>query len=344
MTRLPFGSSGEHHEQRIGRAHYRRDHNGEPDLKKRVVIAARLGQSLIEALENDPRFDLLVQPVEEEERLVALVREADVLVTRYFNRVTRRVLEAGTALQLVAQGTSGIDNIDLEAAGERGIRIVSLPGENANAVAELVLGYMISLTRTVPFYDRSVRSGEWLRDDCQSRHELRHYRLGLVGLGRVGSRVAHLASLFGMDVVAFDPYIAPEEFGRRGAAAAASLGDLLGRSDIVSLHVPITTETAGMIDAAAIERMPRGSFLINAARGGVVDTAAVTAALESRHLAGVAFDVFPAEPPGEVMLPPERSIVTPHIAGCSAESKASIGLALYREICAFYGMEPAGES
>jgi D-3-phosphoglycerate dehydrogenase / 2-oxoglutarate reductase len=313
-------------------------------LKKRVVIAARLGQSLISALENDPRFDLRLEPVEGEEALVALVREADVLVTRYFNRVTRRVLEAATDLQLVAQGTSGIDNIDLEAAAERGVRVVSLPGENANAVAELVLGFMISLTRTVPFYDHQVRRGEWLRDDCQSRHELRHHRLGLVGLGRVGSRVASLASLLGMEVAAFDPYIALDEFARRGAVAAASLADLLRRSDIVSLHVPITSETAGMIDAAAIEQMPRGSFLINAARGGVVDTAAVAAALEIGHLAGVAFDVFATEPPGVVALPPERSIVTPHIAGCSAEAKESIGRSLYREICAFYGMEPQGDS
>src|SRR5579884_2499313 len=175
---------------------------------KRMVIAADVDRSLHERAAADGRFEIADRPVKTEEELAGIVGDCDVLVTRSFNRVTRRVIDAAPRLELIAQGTSGTDNIDADAARERGITILNLPGANADAVAELVIGFMIAMTRTVPAYTREVVRGAWNRDDCATRHELRHYRLGIIGLGEVGRRVARLAAAFRMQVSAVDPYIA----------------------------------------------------------------------------------------------------------------------------------------
>jgi D-3-phosphoglycerate dehydrogenase / 2-oxoglutarate reductase len=305
-----------------------------------VLIAAEVSTTLLELLRSDDRFAIDYRPAADEETLVAALHEHEVLVTRHYNKVTRRVIERGVCLRLIAQGTSGVDNIDAAAAAERRVRIVNTPGENANAVAELVIGEMIMLTRTVPSYHRSVVAGEWDRADCNSRHELRHFRLGIVGLGRVGTRVAHFANLFRMNVTAYDPYIADDDFNERGATRVSSLEELLAASDILSLHVPLTTETAGMIGRGELERLPDGAFVINASRGEVLDLGAVRSQIESGRLSGAAIDVFAHEPPTEMLPDDPRIVFTPHIAGCSYESKESIGRELYREICAFLNMTP----
>jgi phosphoglycerate dehydrogenase-like enzyme len=302
-------------------------------MKKTLIIAADVDRALVERARSDNRFEVIDHPVRTEEELAAIVGEAEIVVTRSYNRVTRRVIESAPRLQLIAQGTSGTDNIDAAAARERGIAIISLPGENANAVAELVIGLMIALTRTLPSYDASMKRGEWNRDDCATRHELSHHRLGIVGLGEVGRRVARLASAFGMRVTAFDPYLTDDDFAQRGAARAMTLEALLRSSDIVTLHVPLTEETRNFID---VSLLPRGAFLINAARGEVLDTNAALAALAANHLGGLALDVFDPEPPTREWPDDPRLILTPHIAGCTHEAKASVGARLWERIAAFY--------
>jgi phosphoglycerate dehydrogenase-like enzyme len=302
-------------------------------MKKRLLVAADVDRVLVDRACADNRFEVIDHPVRTEEELAAIVGAAEIVVTRSYNRVTRRVIESAPRLQLIAQGTSGTDNIDAAAARERGIAIISLPGENANAVAELVIGLMIALTRTLPRYDASMKRGEWNRDDCATRHELSHHRLGIVGLGEVGRRVARLASAFGMRVTAFDPYLTDDDFAQRGAARAATLDALLCGSDIVTLHVPLTEETRNFID---VSLLPRGAFLINAARGEVLDTNAALAALVANHLGGLALDVFDPEPPSREWPDDPRLILTPHIAGCTHEAKASVGARLWERIAAFY--------
>src|SRR5258708_5180318 len=179
---------------------------------KRLLIAADVDRTLIDRVLVDARFEVDLKPVKSEEALAAIVGDCEILVTRAYNRVTRRVLESAPRLKLIAQGTSGTDNIDEACARERGIRIISLPGENANAVAELVIGFMIAMTRTVPRYTREVVAGVWQRDDCATRHELAHYTLGLIGLGQVGMRVARLARPLSMRGIPFHPYISAEAF------------------------------------------------------------------------------------------------------------------------------------
>ena len=305
-------------------------------MPKKILIAADVDRSLHERAAADRRFEIIDRPVRTEEELAAVVSPCQILVTRSYNRVSRRVIESAPRLELIAQGTSGTDNIDAEAARQRGIAIVSLPGENANAVAELVMGFMIALTRTVPASTRELVAGVWNRYDCATRHELRHYMLGIVGLGEVGRRVARLAALFSMRPQAFDPYISDEDFAERGASRVTSLDALLRTSDIVTLHVPLTKETRRMVGREQIGSMRRGAILINAARGEVLDQNAALDALKSDALGGLALDVFDPEPPTIGFADDPRLILTPHIGGCTFESKAAIGAKLYEKIAAFY--------
>jgi D-3-phosphoglycerate dehydrogenase len=302
---------------------------------KKVVIAADVDRSFDERAQGDERFEIVRRPVKSEEALAEVVGDAQVLVTRAYNKVTRRVLNAAPNLELITQGTSGIDNVDLDAAAERGIRVIHMPGVNANAVAELVLGFMISLTRTVPFYTSEVVRGAFGRDDCATRHELAHYRVGIVGHGNVGSLVSRLASAFGMRCYAYDPFIT--DFG--AATRVATLEELLATTDILTLHVPLTPETRTMIGAQQLAALAPGSYLINACRGEVLDLDAALAALASNHLAGVALDVFDPEPPNRTFPNDPRLILTPHIAGCSWEVKTTVGGKLFEKIAAFYSAD-----
>ena len=303
---------------------------------KRLLIAADVDESLRTRAREDGRFDIIDRPVKTEDELASIVSDCDILVTRSYNRVSKRVIDAASNLELIAQGTSGTDNIDMDAARQRGIAVINMPGENANAVAELDIGFMIALTRTVPRYDREMRAGEWTRDGCASRHELRHHRLGIVGLGQVGMRVSRLASAFGVRVSAFDPYISDDDFPQRGATRVASLDALLRVSDILTLHVPFTPETRTMIGANELALLPAGAIVINAARGEVLDLDAALDALNRNTLGGLAIDVYDPEPPTRSWPDDPRLILTPHIAGCTTEAKSAIGARLYEKIVAFY--------
>lgn len=305
-------------------------------MRKKLLVAADVDRSLMDAAERDGRFDVRVQPVRTEEDLAAAIGDAEILVTRAYNRVSRRVMEHAPKLRLIAQGTSGTDNIDADAARDRRVAIVSLPGQNANAVAELVIGYILSLTRTIPLYTRQVASGQWPREDCAIRHEMRHFRLGIAGLGQVGMRVARLAAAFGTKVIAFDPYLQDSDFAERGATRAATLSEMIQAADIITLHVPLTAETRMMIGEAEIEAMRPGTILINVARGEVLDQNVALAALKTNHLAGLALDVFDPEPPTAPLPDDPRLILTPHIAGCTHECKTAIGAKLYEKIAEFY--------
>jgi D-3-phosphoglycerate dehydrogenase len=301
-------------------------------MRKKLLIAADVDASLRERALEDGRFDVTQTPVRSEDELLAIVGDAQILVTRAYNKVTRRVIEAAPQLELIAQATSGIDNIDATAARERGIRVLNMPGINANAVAELVLGNMIAMTRTVPFYTRAVVNGEWPREDCAARHELRHFPLGIIGLGQVGRIVARLATAFEMQVYAYDPYIT--DFPN--ATRVESLRELLAQSDIVTLHVPLTDETRRMLGKEEIAAMRRGAYLINASRGEVLDQNAALTALTEGQLSGLALDVFDPEPPVTIFPDDPRLILTPHIGGCTHEVKSAAGAKLFEQIRAFY--------
>lgn len=301
-------------------------------MPRKLLIAAEVDPALVERARSDPRFEVVFAPVRTEEELLAIVGDAEILVTRAYNKVTERVIARAANLRLIAQGTSGIDNIAAEAARARSIEIVHLPGGNANAVAELVVAFMLSMTRTIPLYTRQVVAGEWQRSDCATRHELSHYTLGIVGLGQVGRIVARLAGAFGMDVIAYDPYITDADFHERGARRVGSLDELLVNSGIVTLHVPLTAETRLMVGPAEIARMASGTYLVNASRGEVLDQDAALTALRADRLAGLALDVYDPEPPTSPFPDDPRLLLTPHTAGCTHECRSAIGDLLFAKI------------
>ena len=264
-----------------------------------------------------------------EAELLDRVGDIDAWVVRGATKVTRRLIEAAPTLRWVARAGAGIDNIDAATARERGIGVLNVPGANAVAVAELVFGLLLGLFRQIPAADGSLKRGEWDKARFKGR-ELRGKTLGIVGLGQIGRAVAQRAMAFQMTCVGHDPFL-DDETVRDLDVEPLSLADLLPRAQILTLHVPFSPQTRGMIGAREIERMPRGAVLVNAARGGLVDEAAVLAALEGGHLSGAVFDVFADEPPGASTLPRHANVVaTPHIGAATVEAQEAVGEEIVR--------------
>lgn len=232
-------------------------------------------------------------------------------------KVSQRVLEAAPGLRVISRNGVGVDNVDLAAAKRLGISVRLAVGANARGVAELAMALILALARWVPFSDQVVKAGGWER---RKGIELAGKTLGLVGCGSVGRLVANLALGFGMKVLACDvmpdPAFAPSPDFRY-----APFEELLGASDVISLHCPATADGKPLLDAAALSRMKKGVLLVNTARAGLVDNAALAAALQSGQVAGAATDVFTTEPPaGDPLVVSDRVIATPHIGGFTEES------------------------
>lgn len=247
--------------------------------------------------------------------------------------VTASLLDRLPDLCVVAVHGAGVDQVDVAACTERGVLVTNAPGANAEAVAELTIGLMLSLLRRIPESAGRV-AGE--RVWGAARHtggELKGRTLGLVGIGRIGARVADLARAFGMKVLAYDPAVPAAAIRSRGARPAR-LVTLLGRADIVSLHAPLSPATHHLIDRQALRRMKRGAFLVNAARGPLVDESALAAALASGHLAGAALDVLEGEPPDpkSPIFDAPNILLTPHMAGSTVECLDTIAGIAARDI------------
>ena len=280
-------------------------------------------QELLRASGLPVRFAEADRPLDEEE-LVEMVRGCWGLIVGV-DPVTAAVLDAGP-LRVVVRFGSGTDNVDLEAAGRRGVRVVATPGANARSVAELTIGLLLALARHLVFHDQEIRSGSW------SRHtgiELAGRRLGVVGYGAVGRQVAGIASALGMEVVATDPAV------RDADVPLVDLETLLASSDAVTLHVPLADDTRAMIGAAQLERMRPQALLVNASRGGLVDERALAQALAAGRLGGAAFDTVERKPPeASPLLALDTFIASPHAGAATAEAARRTGVAAVRELLA----------
>ncbi|HEU5311696.1 MAG TPA: hydroxyacid dehydrogenase, partial [Candidatus Eisenbacteria bacterium] len=266
-----------------------------PDSTRRVLVSDPLSARAITALRAAPRILVEERKGLGESDLLPLVADIDAWIVRGATQVTRKLIESAPRLRWVARAGAGLDNIDVAAAKERGIAVLNVPGANAVAVAELVFGLLLGLLRHIPAADASVRQGEWNKSLFMGR-ELRGKTLGIVGLGKIGRAVARRAQAFEMTCVGYDPLV-PDADVRGMGVEPLALDDLFPRSEILTLHVPLSPETRGMVGAERLARLPRGAFLVNAARGGLVDEAALLAALESGAIGGAALDVFSSEPP-----------------------------------------------
>jgi D-3-phosphoglycerate dehydrogenase len=235
------------------------------------------------------------------------------------DQVSRQVMEIGTQLKIIAHYGSGLDNIDIEAASELGIVVISTPGANKIAVAEMVIGLMFSLARSLVQHHIQTKAGGWER---RIGIELCGKTLGIIGLGQIGKEVARRSRCLGMQVVAYD-IIWDNEFARANNVQRLSFQEVLRCADILSLHVPPTSNTTSLIGAEQMGMMKSGAMLINTARGAILDHDALYMALTSGHLASAALDVFAIEPPvGDPLLELDNVVVTPHVGGRTAESRA----------------------
>jgi D-3-phosphoglycerate dehydrogenase len=263
------------------------------------------------------------------------------LLVRSETRVTAALLDAAPNLRVIGRAGAGVDTIDVAAATARGIVVVNAPGGNAVAAAEHTLALMFALARRVAAADASLKRGEWARS-AYIGSELSGKTLGLIGLGRVGSEVARRALGLDMRVLVFDPYV-PDEHARRNGMEPLELEPLLEGSDFVSLHVPLTEATRGLLNAARIARLRPGAFVVNCARGGLIDDAALIAALDAGQLAGAGVDVFENEPvASDDPLPRHPKIVaTPHLGASTVEAQANVAAQVASEVLAVLEGRPA---
>ncbi len=283
--------------------------------------------------------EVTAQPKITADELYQALPEFDALIVRSRTKVTAHLLEAGERLKVVGRAGVGVDNIDLAAASARGVIVVNSPLAASIAVAEHTLALMLALARAIPMADGGIKRGEWLKSKLMGV-ELYGKTLGLLGVGRIGAAVADRAAAFGMAVLAYDPYLTPEQIGQRGATAA-SFDEVLAEADFVSTHLPLTPETRGMLGSAAFGKMKPGAHLIAAARGGVVDEDALLAALESGQVAGAALDVFATEPVGDSPLAKHpRVVCTPHIGAQTEEAQARAGVDIAEEVLAALAGQP----
>lgn len=282
--------------------------------------------------------DVVYDPklVDQPDKLASLVKDARALIVRNRTQVRGALLDAAGKLEVVGRLGVGLDNIDVEACKARGIAVYPATGANDVSVAEYVITAMLVLLRRAWFASDEVVSGKWPRMSTIGR-EVQGKTLGLIGLGGIARETASRARALGMDVLAFDPLL-PKDHAAWQLARSASLDELIARSDVISLHVPLIASTKRMIGPSQIAAMKRGSIIINAARGGVVDEAAIVDALRSGQLGGAALDVFETEPldvaAGALFADVPNLILTPHIAGVTEESNVRVSEVTARTVLA----------
>lgn len=289
--------------------------------KYTIVVADSVSPSGLRTLRDDPRFELVLAAGWDEDRLRAAMREAHAVIVRSATSVTGELLDHAPDLRVVGRAGVGVDNIDLKAATARGVPVLNAPAGNTVSAAELTFALILATARSVCAADRSVRAGEWVRSRFAGT-ELRGKTLGLLGAGRIGGEVAKRAAGFGMPVIVYDPFLTEERATRLGVERG-DLDDVLANADVVSLHVPLTESTQGMIGAPELAKMKRGAFLVNVARGGVVDEAALAQALVDGHLGGAALDVFEHEPLDDdsPLREAPNLVLTPHLGASTAEAQ-----------------------
>ena len=302
----------------------------------RVLITDKVHQSLIEMLEKNG-FRVDYKPGIEASKLMKIIGEYDAIVVRSRTKVTREIIEAAKKLKLIARAGIGLDNIDLVAAREKGIEVVNAPEGSTESVAELTIGLMIAAARRIMELNLELRQGRWVKD---YGIELFGKNLFIIGFGRIGRRVAELASILGMNIYVYDVVDVTAYAKKLRANVVRSIEQGLSIADVVTLHVPLTEDTYHMINFNTIKMFKRGAILVNTARGAVVDCEAVLWGLEDGILYAYAADVLENEPPKTVceqkLIQHPRVIVTPHIGAQTREAQHRIATIIAEKIINFF--------
>jgi D-3-phosphoglycerate dehydrogenase / 2-oxoglutarate reductase len=296
----------------------------------KIVLAEKVSPATLAVFQQEPGWQI-VTPDQIKHGLAAELAAADALVVRSAVQVDAKLLESAPKLRVIGRAGVGVDNIDTDAATHRGIVVMNTPGANAVAVAELTLGLMISLARSIPRANSTMHQAKWEKKSLQGS-ELRGKTLGIVGLGRIGLEVARRASSFGMHLIGYDPFVAPV-IARENNVALVPIDEIFKSSDYLTLHVGLTTQTEGLINATSIRIMKKGIRIINCARGELIVEQALADAIKSGHIAGAALDVFHHEPlKDSPFFDLDHVILSPHIAGATDEAQEAIGIQLAMQV------------
>lgn len=305
----------------------------------KVLIADNVSDEGIEILQAAPDFEVSVQKDISAEDLLKEVGKYHALIVRSRTQVTKEVLAAGENLKVVGRAGVGVDNIDLDAATERGIVVLNAPEGNTISTAEHTVALMLALARHIPQANQSLKEGRWDRKTFVGT-ELAGKTLGVIGFGRIGSTVARIAQGLHMNVLAYDPFIS-EERAKEMGVTAASLETIITQADIITIHTPKTPETENLINKETIAKMKDGVRIINCARGGIVNEADLVEALKSGKVAGAALDVYAQEPPADFELFKLPNLVaTPHLAASTVEAQVNVAIDVIKEVMAALRGEP----
>ncbi|WP_433974611.1 phosphoglycerate dehydrogenase [Tunturiibacter lichenicola] len=296
----------------------------------KIVLAEKVSPATLAVFQQEPGWQI-VTPDQIKNGLAAELADADALVVRSAVQADAKLLESAPKLRVIGRAGVGVDNIDTDAATHRGIVVMNTPGANAVAVAELTLGLMISLARAIPRANSTMHAGKWDKKSLQGQ-ELRGKTLGIVGLGRIGLEVARRAASFGMNIIGYDPFVAPV-IARENNVTLVPIDDIFKESDYLTLHVGLTTQTEGLINSTSIKIMKKGIRIINCARGELIVEQALADGIKSGHVGGAALDVFHQEPLKESpFYNLDNVILSPHIAGATDEAQEAIGIQLAMQV------------
>lgn len=298
----------------------------------KVLVADDLSTDGVEILRKGAGLSVDVKVGLKPAELKAIVGEYDALAVRSATKVTAEIIDAGKKLKVIGRAGVGVDNIDLEAANKRGIVVMNTPGGNTITVAELTVAMMMAISRHVPQATASVKGGKWEKKKFQGR-ELFNKTLGVIGIGNIGSVVVDRCLGMKMKVLAYDPFIS-EEAARRMGCELVTLDRLYREADYISIHVPLTEQTRNLVGKDALAKMKKGAYLVNCARGGIVDEVALAEALGSGHLGGAALDVFAEEPveADNPLLKLDNFICTPHLGASTEEAQQNVATALAEQM------------
>lgn len=317
---------------------------GKATAKFNILVTEHLGEEGVALLKNSPDVELDIKIGLSRNELFKILANYDAIITRSGTPMDKAAIDAAKRAKVIARAGVGVDNVDLQEASKRGIIVINAPTGNTLAATEQTIALMLSVMRRTPQAFSSLKSGEWDRKRFTG-HQLNGKKLLIIGFGRIGTQVAIRLRAFGMEVVAYDPYVSEKKMQDAGVQKVAVLADGLSLADVVSIHVPITKETRGLLNAQMLRAMKPGAYLVNCARGGVVDESACVEQLRNGHLAGAAFDVFTQEPPDgdNPLLAPDiadRLVLTPHLGANTVEAQAEVAvIAVSNSLAALRGEE-----
>lgn len=297
----------------------------------KILVADNVSQKAMDVLQSESSWNVIFLPKRKDLSLIEEIKDADALVVRSATKVTADLLAHAKCLRAIGRAGVGVDNVDLDAATKHGVVVMNTPGGSAHSVAEQAAGLLVSLARRIPQADSSMKRGAWEKKKLTGT-ELRGKTLGLIGLGRIGSEVGRLARSFGMEVVAYDPYVSLRLAQDQGVKLL-KFEEVLAVSDFISLHTAATPETRHLINAETLAKTKPGVRIINCARGELVKEDDLLQAIESGQVAGAALDVFEKEPPTDSRLVEHPNVIaTPHIAGSTEEALEIVGISIAEQI------------